>query len=100
MGSRNRAGSEADSVGSRNGAGSEADSVGSWSGLWSGLCGLTERSGLWSGLCGLTERALEQNLWAHGAGPGADSVSSRNRSGSATNSTMKAVPLRLRARFM
>ncbi len=33
-------------VGSRDGAGSGADSVYSRRGLWSGLCGLTERNGL------------------------------------------------------
>ncbi len=63
VGSRNGAGSGADSVGSRNGAGSGADSAGSRerSGLWSGLCWLPERSGLWSGLCRLPERS---GLWS------------------------------------
>ncbi len=70
MGSQSRAGSGADSVGSRNGEGS----VGS--------------------------RTLERTLWARGAGSGADSVESQTGAGSTAHSTLKAEPLKIRARLM
>ncbi len=59
-------------MGSRNGAGSGADSVwahGTERALEQALCGLTERSGLWSRLC-----VGSRNGAGSGAGSGADSV--------------------------
>ncbi len=68
-------GSGADSVGSRNGAGSGADSVGSWNGVGSGADSLGSRNGV-------------------------GSVGSRAGAGSTANSTLKAEPLKFRARLM
>ncbi len=67
-----------DCVGSRNGAGSGAVFVGSRNGAGSGADSVGSRNG---------------------AGSGADSVGSRNGAGSAANSTLKAEPLKRRARL-
>ncbi len=79
MGSRNGTGSGADSVGSQNGAGSGADSVGSRNGAGSGANSVGSRNG---------------------AGSGADSVGSPTGVGSAVDFTLKAEPLKFRARLM